>query len=428
VRTLCLVSALALTALAAGLTASPAAASTGVRYGIQDDAWLQFGPGTVDSKLDLLDKLGVDIVRYTVRWDQVAKRRPARPRTNTDPAYKWGDTDAILRGLRARGIGAVVTLLGAPRWANGDRSFQWAPKSGKTFADFAYAAAKRYPWVRDWLIWNEPNQRRWLQPTSPPIYVGRLLNPAYAALHSARRGARVGGGVTAPRANAGGVSPVSWIRAMAAAGAKLDAYAHHPYPERPRIETPTTGGCAKCSTITMATLDRLLGEVQRAFGPKRIWLTEYAYQSNPPDRLLGVSRSLQARYIGEAASRVYRTPRVDMLIQFLIRDDRLPAGWQSGLFTASGARKPAANAFRLPLAEVARRGTRVSLWGMVRARSGAQPYRLRLSTGGGWRWVGGTRRTTSRGVFSVAVSAPPGARVQIWSPRDRIFSPPLTLT
>ena len=76
---------------------------------------------------------------------------------------------------------------------------------------------------------------------------------------------------------------------MDAAGARLDAYAHHPYPLT-RLETPWTGACGHCETITMASLERLLREVSRAFGAqKRIWLTEYGYQTNPPDRALGVS-------------------------------------------------------------------------------------------------------------------------------------------
>ena len=57
--------------------------------------------------------------------------------------------------------------------------------------------------------------------------------------------------MTAPRAATGGVSPVAWIAGMAAAHARLDAYAHNPYPLNP-AETPFTGGCDHCETITMA--------------------------------------------------------------------------------------------------------------------------------------------------------------------------------
>jgi hypothetical protein len=62
---------------------------------------------------------------------------------------------------------------------------------------------------------------------------------------------------------------------MHTARARLDACAHHPYPLDPRRESPTSGGCAQCETIMMATLGRLLTEVRRNFDSARIWLTEY---------------------------------------------------------------------------------------------------------------------------------------------------------
>ena len=107
----------------------------------------------------------------------------------------------------------------------------WAPSSGKAFANFAYAAASRYPWVTRWTIWNEPNRTTFLRPTTAATYVDKLLNPAYAQLHAAIAGVQVAGGVTAPRAGSAAASHRSRGSARwRAAGAKLDAYAHHPYP------------------------------------------------------------------------------------------------------------------------------------------------------------------------------------------------------
>jgi hypothetical protein len=214
---------------------------------------------------------------------------------------------------------------------------------------------------------------------------------------------------------------------MAAAHARIDAYAHNPYPLNPRTETPTSGGCSSCKTLTMATLDKLVAEVTRAFGPKRIWLTEYGYQTNPPDRLLGVSKSLQARYLAEASLRAYRTARVDMLIQFLVQDEPILGRWQSGLLSADGTPKPSFYAFSLPLAQVSRSGDRVVLWGQVRPRSGAQVYRLQQQIGGRWTWVGPNARTGSAGFFQRAVTARAGARFRIWSPVDRAYSPVLVV-
>jgi hypothetical protein len=299
---------------------------------------------------------------------------------------------------------ACATAASPPWWGSSDRL------AGR-------AAATRYRWVTKWLIWNEPNQVRWLRPTSPSVYVRLLLNPAYAAIHAANPRAKVGGGVTAPRGASGGVSPVAWIRGMRSARARLDAYAHHPYPSTPS-ETPFAGGCGHCTTITMATLERLLREVGRAFGAKRIWLTEYAYQTGR----YGVSQQRQADLIGQAGLRAHRAPRVDMLIHYLLKDEPQSSRFQSGLYNVAGRPKLAALAFPLPVAQAGRSGGNLVLWGQVRPRTGVQTYRVQVRTGSGWHFAGGVRRTTARGFFSVRVAAPKGAGVRIYSPRDDVYS------
>jgi Cellulase (glycosyl hydrolase family 5) len=399
----------AVAAAAFALQAAGAAGSGFVRYGIQDDAWITHGPGTLASRLDRVDRLGVDLVRFNLHWNRIEE---------TQGSPDWRQSDAVLQGLRKRGIKALVGLVGSPEWANGGRAPNYAPRSAD-FADFAGAAAARYSWVRDWLVWNEPNQARWLRPTSPTLYVRSLLNPAYKAIHAVTPRARVGGGVTAPRAGSNGVSPVLWIRGMKKARARLDAYAHHPYPARP-TDSPFAGGCkhAACRTITMATLERLLAETRRAFGRKRIWLTEYAYQTGR----FGVTQRRQAELIGQSALRVARAPRVDILIHYLVQDEPEDARFQSGLFRYDGVEKLAASAFPFPLAHAGRSGGSAVLWGQVRPRSGRQTFRVQVRRDGRWRWSGPNRRTSSRGFLSVRVPAPRGTLVRIWSPRDRAYS------
>ncbi len=391
-------------AAAFAIIAVPALASPSVRYGIQDDAWLRYGPGTLNQRLDRLNSLGVDLVRVNVAWSDV------EPRAGV---FNWAGYDPLIKGLQARGIEPVLTLVSTPSWANGGRGTNWAPVSGGSFADFAAAAARHYPFVMRWLIWNEPNQRRWLRPTEPSVYVQRLLNPAYAAIHRVLPHALVGGGVTAPRAATGGVSPFAWIKGMAAAHAQLDAYAHNPYPLSP-AETPFSGGCTHCSTLTMATLPHLIADVGRAFGPgKRIWLTEYGYQTNPPDNFLGVSLERQALYVSEAALRVYLAPRVDMLINYLVQDEPDVARWQSGILTATGAEKPSYQAFELPLTVESRSRTSVTLWGQIRPGSGNQPYVLQELYGDRWLSVGSPGRTSPRGFFTRVVPAAAGTSFRV---------------
>jgi cellulase (glycosyl hydrolase family 5) len=397
---------LLLVAVASAAAAPPATAAPGVQFGLADDAWLQDGPGTLSSRLASLDALGVQIVRFTLNWNQIASTRPATPASPNDPAYNWTSVDTVVNALRTHGVGVVLQLVGTPTWANGGHGPNYAPTSAATFASFARAAALRYPWVKRWLIWNEPNQRRWLLPTSPTLYTTRLLNPAYAAIHRAIPGAQVGGGVTAPRGSSGGVSPVAWIAGMHAAHARLDAYAHNPYPLDPKVETPLTGACGHCTTLTMATLGRLETLVAHDFARARIWLTEYGYQTNPPDRLLGVSQALQARYIGEAAYQAFRTPRVDMLIQYLYRDEPNIARFQSGLVKLNGARKPAFAAFELPLAETGRTGSTVALWGQLRSPSTSSTARLEAKRGAAWRTLATLRAGTGGYVMWRGALAP----------------------
>ena len=177
----------------------------------------------------------------------------------------------------------------------------------------------------------------------------------------------------------------------------------------------------------MASLPAIRADVTRYFGAKPLWLTEYGYQTNPPDRLLGVSYALQARYLSDAALRVWRQPGVTLLIHFLVRDEPSLGGWQSGLFSVGGAAKLAYHAFALPLAEVSRRGSSTVLWGQVRPGSGARAYVLQRSVGGRWRAVGGTAATSRSGTFTRTATLPAGARVRIFAPAVGWASPPLRL-
>lgn len=416
---------LALIALFALALPGVASASPGIQFGVQDDAWLS--SGSLPDRLAILDQLGPDVVRYTLRWDQVARKRPARAVNPDDRAYDWRASDPVLRGLHEHHIAALVTLYGTPRWANGDAAPNVAPRSKWALSSFAAAAAKRYPWVRQWEVWNEPNLRRFLQPNSPAVYVTRLLNPTYAALHAVRPGVRVAGGATSPRPTPSGLGPVQFMRGMRAAHALLDAYSHHPYPSS-RFETPSRASCRRCNGIlTMARLPELIREVRRDFGRKRIWLTEYAYRTNPPDRTLGVLPALQARYLDQAAFLAYKAPQVDLLIHFLIGDERSPGRWQSGLISAGGSRKPAFQAFAIPLIQLSRRGSRTVLWGQVRPGSGRQRYLLQRFGGGGWNAVGGGTLTTQQRYFQRTVAARPGARYRVLDLSQRATSLVLTV-
>jgi hypothetical protein len=96
-----------------------------------------------------------------------------------------------------------------------------------------------------------------------------------------------------------------------------------------------------------------------------MYYTEFGFQTNPPDRVLGVPLNRQAEYLNQSEWMAYRQPRVKAIAQYLLRDDIGNAGFQSGLKFSDGRLKPAYNAFRFPI-WVVRRGVSVTVFGQVR--------------------------------------------------------------
>jgi hypothetical protein len=164
----------------------------------------------------------------------------------------------------------------------------------------------------------------------------------------------------------------------------------------------------------MATLPQLVADVGHAFGKgTRVWLTEYGYQTDPPDNFLGVTLDQQALYMSEAALRAYAQPRVDMLINYLVQDEPDLARWQSGILTASGAEKPSYQAFEMPLAVESRSHNSLTLWGQIRPGDGSQPYILQELKGNTWLQVGAQAQTSPQGFFTRVVAASAGASFRV---------------
>jgi hypothetical protein len=378
VKACAVLAALATAVLAA--TAQPAHASRYMRVGIMDEAQTLFGP--TDTTFATFKQLHVQEVRLNLYWGGphgVATRRPAHATDPADPAYDWSLYDRTVRYGGQYGIHILFTIFGTPGWANGGRGMNVAPTNATDLRNFALAAAKRYggtwpdgfggqlPPVREWLAWNEPNNPLFLTPQYRKTATGwriqsaidyaKICNAVYSGVHATLfRSERVACGATGPRGNNGpqgfrpSVSPLAFLRAVKAAGLKtFDAWAHHPYYGKP-TETPSarpvTANGAPVTAVTLGNLDVLIKLVTQLYGNKRIWITEYGYQTNPPDRTVGVSYAKQAAYLMQAFGIARKNPRIDMMLWFLLKDEPSIGGWQSGLITTRGKHKPAFNAFK----------------------------------------------------------------------------------
>ena len=101
------------------------------------------------------------------------------------------------------------------------------------------------------------------------------------------------------------------------------------------------------TTVTLGNIGNLIAELDDLYGAGvRLWITEYGYQTNPPDRFFGVSWARQAAYLKQAHAIARKNPRIDMLLWFLIKDEPVVSRRQSGLIDATGKKKPAFAAFR----------------------------------------------------------------------------------
>jgi hypothetical protein len=129
----------------------------------------------------------------------------------------------------------------------------------------------------------------------------------------------------------------------------FDAWAHHPYyagPSDQPTTKPVTARGTPGTAVTLGNLSDLIQLVTQLYGNKRIWITEYGYQTNPPDPVFGVSWAKQAAYLTQAFAIARKNPRVDMMLWFLLKDEPTLGGWQSGLMTVNGKKKPSFAAFQ----------------------------------------------------------------------------------
>src|SRR3954454_12738904 len=170
--------------------------------------------------------LGAGIYLATLDWAQIAGLPPERARDPEDPSYDWPpDLDEAVDQARQAHMQVALTLTGAPEWANGDHPARYVPKQPSDYADFAVAAARRYPGVHLWIAWHDPSRSANLAPASPGRYA-KLLDAAYGALKSASAKNRVAGG------NSYTSAAKRWLKGLKLPGGKrprMDFYGHDPH-------------------------------------------------------------------------------------------------------------------------------------------------------------------------------------------------------
>jgi hypothetical protein len=350
---------------AALLVPAGAGAAPHLRIGFHDDLAFRWPPNR-HANLDLARREGTTLIRTIVNWSHVAPSRPADAADPFSPAYHLDDLDDLVRSATERGMDVLLTIWGTPAWANGGAGPNVAPTDSNDLREFAEAIAERYsgrypryPFVRYFSVWNEPNSAVFLtpqfdaagRPVAPREYA-RLVEAAYAGIKEGSPRALVGAGETAARGYDRHVagfhdseSPGRFARLVAAAAPRLpfDAWSHHPYPPTDRSSPATP---QPWPSVGLADLDALESHLVRWFHrrrPVRLWVTEFAYRTSPPVAG-GASYRLQASYLLQAIALAREQPDVDLFVWFGFRDTR-GQRWESGLVDRSGNAKPALASF-----------------------------------------------------------------------------------
>lgn len=427
---------------------------------LQDDAeLLHRDDARVARTLDTLRSLGVDWVRVTAGWSAIAPEPRSRRRPNfdaTDPdAYPPGAWNALDRAVRLadeRGLDVNIDIaFWAPRWAvrraSRPAERQRDGVDAAAYADFAEAVARRYPDVRAFTIWNEPNFKVFLlpqwrrdgrgwRPASPHIYRDMLE----AAVPRVRRaapeslvliGATAALGTYSPDAADDGVPPLRFVRELACVDGAMqplevpecagfeplpgDGFSHHPY----SLDLPPWEPDPRPDNVRMADLERLTGLLRDLHVAGRfeeelpVYVTEYGYETNPPDPTQRITPEQQALWLPEADRVASESEGVASFAQFLLQDlgrrpGRAPWGdYQSGLRYPDGRPKPAQLAFGLSLSARPAGRRHVAFW--VHVRAAREPSTVRLSRREGEAWVplGEPIETDARGYAERVLRADP---------------------
>jgi len=277
----------------------------------------------------------------------------------------------------------------------------------QAYCSYVGDAITRFPQINDVVIWNEPNLSGFWRPqfgpagqTAPEQYE-LLAARCYDYLHSLRSSVNVIGPATSLWGNDNpnafdniSHSPTTFIqdlgdayRASGRTAPLFDTLGHHPYPGTSN-ERPWTVH-ADTAVISLGDLPRLLSVWQSAFGgtgqksPQDglpIWYLETGYQTtvpaskaqfyfgeenwpgpvpdivspeppdvSPPDTSPAPD---QATQLTDELRLTYCQPYIQADFNFMLEDQQVLGGWQSGLLWADGTRKGSYGAFKSAIAQV----------------------------------------------------------------------------
>ncbi|MDP8911543.1 MAG: hypothetical protein M3M94_05695 [Actinomycetota bacterium] len=355
---------------ALALTATASAASFGVA-----DPTGAFAPDCGRAFFGMLNDVGYTQNRVAILWDAT------HPTTIVDGAA----LDLSVACARLHGIELVFDV--SPLRA---RSLGESPAAIPQFVAFLELLARRYPLVTHYVVGNEPNLSRFMQPQFAPdgsivsaALSAQMLAASYDALKAVNPSITVFGLGLSPRGNDDphassnvSTSPVRFIDALGKAYREsgrnrpiADGLAFHPYPPSNTAGLDAgyawpNAGLANLDRVKQAWHDAFAGTAQPTFGAGssfRFKLDEvgwqvgivpesmHAYEGR--ENVTTTDEATQAQIYGDIVRRTSCDSSVEAVLFFDLIDERRLAGWQAGQIRADGTRRPSYEAVKRAIAE-----------------------------------------------------------------------------
>jgi hypothetical protein len=388
-----------------------------------------------------VDRVKVAMVWWLVAPAADSAQRPNFDAT--DPrAYggAWYRYDLIVRVAQSLGLKVYWQLTPpVPAWAiPAGQAVQSEPRgrapNPAEFRQFVQAVGTRYsgsfvpggqptplPRVSYWGLWNEPNVPGWLNPwysgsqlLAPSLYRG-LLNAAWSGLAATGHTPSTDTILIGETANSGPTTVTQFIynlyclspklKPLSGSGAQkagcptspsraafvaanpalfgATGFAHHPYgfnapPDKPY---PLRNWV---TVFNLPTIEKQLNRIFSSYGKRRaggvpLYLTEYGYESRPPNPFVKNTTAQQATWLNQGEYMAYNYSYVRAFNQFELVDSppnkaQKPGSYaywttsfQTGLLFNNLTPKPSFAAFRIPIfLPTPQHGSRVVVWGQLR--------------------------------------------------------------
>ncbi len=368
------------TVLAAALLAS-ASSAPAAEIGANDDTG-KYEPDAGTSFYADMVSLGLRQIVLTTRYE------PSDPLTIQDKEY----LDRTIPAAVAAGLRVVLDVYPYP-----PREVEAGLASPAAFGAYVAAVATAFPDATQFVVGNEPNQPAFWRPqfaadgsnASAPAF-GPYLAAAYDALKVVDPAISVIGIGLSPRGNDRpdaknniSTSPVRFIRALGAwyrASGRtvplMDGFSFHPYPNKAtdpldRGYPWPNAGFVNLDRIKQALWDAFRGTAQpTTMDGLKLHLDEVGWQVSTSgltgyeglENVVVTDEVTQASVYAELVRGAACDPDIADVSFFGFRDDGARTGFQSALQRVDGTPRPAAEAVRAAIADVAAAGCKGVAW------------------------------------------------------------------